>query len=292
MYPYINPYETLTLRQFNIDKIVSGLRVANAEGQTTHADVKGFSHVTTLFDKHSDVPTFGHPIIVDGQVFVDVRGIVGVSPDRQVRVKDKAEYQFRVLRAALELEWNKDEDFRDQLVSISDLPLEIYTKWFSEGITRRLGLGPETQAKLTAVAGFYYLQCVEGEVNERVWQRNVAIVARVTRIPAARLVEMFPEPLSFHSMTELTMYISEHLDDPRLGKMNNTLLYGILANGWYTQHGNEVMGVALEMPITWIACVYHAVGDRALRNSTIGRLLQRTKTDQSQFQRAILSLLR
>ena len=295
MYPYSNPYEALALRSYSIDKIVKELRLANVNGQVHSADIENFGFVRTLIDKKSDVPVFGHSVIFDETVYVDVRNLIGsVSANGEYRIKDRNEYNFRVLRAALEVSWSNDVDFRDNLISVSDLPLELYTKWFSEGITQRLGLDPETQAKLAVVAGIYYLGCVESEMNDKQWQRAVAMVARVTRIPAQRIVEWFPEPLSFHSVEELTMYLSQHLDNPRLGKMDSGLLYSILANGWFTHHGSEVMGTALEMPVTWIACVYHAVGDRALRNSRIGKLLQRVAKGDSgqQFQRTILSLFR
>tara|TARA_B100001057_G_scaffold463613_1_gene517787 strand:+ start:28831 stop:29712 length:882 start_codon:yes stop_codon:yes gene_type:complete len=293
MYPYQNSYEAIALRSYAVDKIISGLRLAKADRQLAGAETEGFGHVLTVVDKHSDLPFFAHPIVDGGDVYVDVRPLISVvSQHGDYRVKERAEYNFRVLRAAMELRWAESEDYRDQLTSISDLPLELYCKWFSENITRRLGLDAETQAILAGVAGFFYLSCVEKEMNDRVWQRNVAIVARVTRIPAGRLTQMFPDPISFQSLDELAMYMANEMDNPRLGKMNVGLLFSILTPGWFTHHGPEVMGVALEMPVTWMACVYHAVGDRALRNSNIGRLLQRTKADPAQYQRAILSLLR
>lgn len=295
MYPYNNPYEALVLRSYSTDKIVKELRIAGAQGQLRNAESKGLGFIKTLIDKNSEVPVFGHTVIFEDTAYIDVRGLISVtSSNGDYRIKDKAEYDFRVLRAALELSWNNDDDFRDNLLSISDLPLEIYTKWFSEGIAHRLGVDPETQAKLAIVAGMFYLGCIESEVNDKVWQRNVAIVSRATRVPAQRLLEWFPEQLHFSSVDELAMYIAQHLDNPRLAKMNSGLIYSILANGWFTQHGSEVMGVALEMPCTWIACIYHAVDSRALRNSRIGKLLQRSAKGDSaqQFQRAILSLLR
>jgi len=295
MYPYSNPYEALALRSYSIDKIVKELRIAKVNGQVHNADYKGFNFVRTLIDKKSDVPVFAHSIISEDEVYIDARSLIGtVSAGGEYRIKDKGEYNFRVLRAGLELHWNRDADFRDNLISISDLPLELYTKWFSEGITQRLGLDPETQAKLAVLAGIFYLGCAEPEMNDRAWQRSVAMVSRVTRVPAQRVIEWFPEPLSFHSVEELTMFMRSGLDNPRLGKMEPGLLFNILANGWFTHHGNEVMGTAIEMPVTWIACVYHAVGDRMLRNSRVGKLLQRvSKGDSaSDFQRAILSLFR
>jgi hypothetical protein len=295
MYPYNNPYEALALRSYSLDKIIQELRLADANGEVHRADRDNMRFVRTLIDKKSNVPTFGHPIIIGDVVYIDARSLVAAtSSTGEYRIKDQGEYNFRVLRAALEFNWSYDEDFKDALVSASDLPLELYCKWFSEGITHRLGLDPETQAKLAVLAGFFYLGCVEAEQNEKVWHRNVAMVARVTRVPAQRILEWFPTQLQFNSIEELTMYISNHLDNPRLGKMNPALLFGILSSGWYTQHGSEVMGVALEMPVTWIACIFHAVGDRNLRKSRIGQLLQRVdKGDRSElFQRSILSLLR
>ena len=295
MYPYNNSYEALALRSYALDKIIKELRLASANGEVQNADVPNMGMVRTLVDKKSNVPTFGHPIIIEDMVYIDVRSLVSVvSADGDYRIKDRGEYNFRVLRAALELYWSNDEDFKDSLVSASDLPLELYTKWFSEGITQRLGLDPETQAKLAVIAGFFYLNTVEGTINEVMWQRNIAMVSRVTRVPAQRVIEWFPNQLSFSSIEELTMYIREELNNPRLVKFDPALLFGILTTGWFTQHGSEVMGAALEIPAVWIACVYHAVGDRNLRKSRVGQLLQRIdKGDRTQlFQRSILSLLR
>lgn len=295
MYPYNNPYEALALRSYSLDKIIKELRLADANGEVQRAELDNMRFVRTLVDKKSSVPIFGHPIIIGDMVYVDVRSLVSAtSADGEFRIKDKGEYNFRVLRAALELQWSMDEDFKDELISASDLPLELYTKWFSEGITHRLGLDPETQAKLAVIAGFFFLGCVEGEHNEKIWHRNIAMVARVTRVPAQRILEWFPTQLKFNSIEALTHYIADELDNPRLVKMDPALLFGILTSGWYTQHGSEVMGVALEMPVTWTACIFHAIGDRSLRKSRIGVLLQRVdKGDRSElFQRSILSLLR
>lgn len=296
MYPYNYSYETLALRSYSIDKIVKELRIASTNHSAiVRAEGEGTQRVNVLVDKKSDVPAFGHPVIFDNRIFIDARGLVAVtSASGDYRIKDKGEYHFRTFRAAVELAWADDEDFADQLIGASDLPLELYTRFVSEGITQRLGLDPETQARLAAVSGFFYLATVEGQVNDKIWQRNVAMVSRVTRIPAARIVEWFPEPLFFESIASFTNYVSEHLDNPRLNKLDPALLYGILANGWFTQHGSEVMGAALEFPATWVACCYYAVGDRNLRNSRIGKLIQRTsKGDRDvMFQRSVLSLLR
>jgi len=254
------------------------------------------SGVLMLKDKMSETPSFAHPVKLEHAIVIDCRGLIANTDSMGgFRIKDQGEVDFRTIRAGIEHYWGMEEDNKDDLVTCSDLPLDIYTKYFSEGLTHRLGLDPETQGKLSVLAGLYYLSLCEEQMNDKTWQRNVAIVSRVTRVTASRIVEWFPEQLNFRTLEELTQYISgDALNNPRLRSVNPALIFGILGQGWFTQHGSEVMCAAIEFPPIWMACVFFAVDNRALRNSRISKLIQRSAKDGADelYRRALLSIIK
>lgn len=296
MYPFLSSYETLALRHFNLDAIHSGLREDSLRHELKPA-LGSFGYIKTVVNKHSNTPQFAHPVVInkDGEweCYVDMRGSVAqTSASGEFKVKDSREYNFRALRGALEHAWQMDE-VRDQLRVASDVPIEIYTRNISETLTQRLGLDPEHQAQLAVLAGFFYLGLFESSTDEKLYQKNLAIVARVTRVPASRILEWFPEPMDFENLEQFCYKAQEYIQTPRLKALNPPFMFAIFGNGWFTQNGNEVLCAALEFPPLWIACCYYAVDERAMRNSRIGKLLQRvSKGGQDRlFQRAVSTLI-
>lgn len=305
MYPILSSYETMALKPFVLDKILKGIATDNLRGELSNSDMKGIAPIRVLQRKDSDTPAFAHPVIVtnneinsiygdDRQVIVDVRTMVSATYEG-VKIRDAREYQFRLVRAALEQTWQHD-NARMDLQMVSDIPMAVYCRLISEALTQRLGLDPQTQAKLAALAGIFYCQLFEGLPSPEAMSRNLAVTARVTRIPVATILEWFPmmaeEQPVFSSLHHWCGFASEQIGNPRLNKLNPAFLFASLGS-WPSQSGNEVMQCALEFPPTWVAMCYMAVDERSLRNSRIGRLVQNfNKGDETRLlQRGVNQLI-
>lgn len=305
MYPILSSYETMALKPFALNQILKGIATDNLRGELSTSDMKGISPVRVLNRKESATPAFAHPLIVtnneisiiskgDRQVIVDARTMVSATYEG-IKIRDPREYQFRLVRAALEQHWQHD-NARMDLQVVSDIPMAIYCRYISEGLSQRLALDPETQAKLAALAGIFYCQLFEGLPSPEAMSRNLAITARVTRIPVSRILEWFPnmaeEQPTFTSLTHFCNYVVDQVANPRLGKLNPAFLFAAMGS-WPSQAGNEVMQCALEFPPTWLAMCYMAIDERSLRNSRIGRLMQGySKGDEARlFQRGVSQLI-
>lgn len=298
MYPLEQSRESLALRVQVTHKIVQGLRVDQTRdldngNDTVTWDLRTGGHklnMPMLVDKRSDTPAFFHPIKVDHNLISDARDLVSFGPDGNMRVRDHRELYFRTLRAALEQHWIQSDDNKEDFLIASDIPMDLYCKNFSESIARTLGLDPEVQAKLAAGAAYFYISLFGiREFETKHHQR----VARVTRIPIERLMEWYPGIHGFDSLHNLCQYLVEVIDNPRLQKLSPAQLFNMMGNGWVGAAPVEVSTAALEYPPLWIAMIIVAADDRALRNSRVGKLVNRLPRDKDprDFIRTIVSYI-
>ena len=282
-------YTTTPCQAYNMGAVEAGARRAALEGFVTNASNirHALSHsglkpnkvwVLTAGDKAT--PTFAHPLMVDSpgdvngekMVVIDGRPFTRISQhDGTTVVTGATEYEFQVLRAALQEAWIHGD--AHALMGLGTLGPIIYTRWISEGITRRLNLTPLEQLQIAVVAAaFYYELFGEVGTHESDQLKRATQVSRIVSIGADKVLEILGELPVMHTIRDLIEGIKRIIKSPRIEALSTVLLYGILGGSWFGANAREVVAVAIEFPPTFLAMVYTALTNRTYHRSFFAQL--------------------
>lgn len=293
------PYETTPCAQYVLDDVRKQLQRAMIDGHLqpmTLDNGKVVPHVYQVPPAASDVPGFSQPIqvtAVGGKSFIacDPRAFVRQGLDGVMKVTSHAEYQVLRVRTLLTYSWSKGH--AEELIGLSDLPLQAYSRWVSEAIVRRLGLSPAEQMQLTMLAAYFYLcQHVSGEpLSEREKTAWAARIARVTRVAADVVFRMLDEVPMMANVIDFTAACSSFVQSARLERFNAGLLYSMLGGSWFGANAKEIVAVAIEYPPTFLSLLYGSVVDRSFRNTGFTRLVEQMNRNNAHrlFQVALVS---
>lgn len=268
------------LRLYSTDKIRSAIISNISEGLSTDEG----SGVYLITKQHTDVQPFFHPILINGHddrlaVVVDVRPFTTVDRDGTIKIKNTTEYDFAITRAKLELIWNSD--CRTNLISISDITSNIYSKWIAEALARNFSLDPENQMRCNIIAGFYaWCQYRDGQLDEyddHAKAKAVAYVSKVTALTPINVKDHLEGIEFINDTVEFVDTLKSVLNNDPLEELNVRTFYTIVANNWRGAHANEVASLAVDYPPTLHAMVIAAGKDRTYRNTPIQMILDRNK---------------
>jgi len=280
MYPLETPYETTAFRSYDLDKILTELRISLASGHVRELG-DASDRTLLLLSKLSDCPVFHHPVLMDDYMVADVRALGKYSDETgNFIITKNSEYKLTINRAMSASYWRLSDENKDTLYSISDFPMRVFTAIISESITHRLALMPEVQAKVAVAAGLFFISQfnpADVELTEREWLRRVSATAKATRITVPMIMEWFPKPISFSSVSEFTHFLAgDTMDNPRLKKFDNALFFGIMSSIF--RGGSvapaEIVASSIEYPPGWMSIVSAATTERGLSKTPLGRKIE------------------
>lgn len=286
----ISPYDTTACRAYDTKVIQSTLQVATVDdellsdmetpsGRAIRANLKG---VTT---NSQSVPMFSHPmpfatgtLTKTTNTYLDLRGLVRVQRDGSYKVANATEYELLITRGLLTSHWVTSEDGPRDLSNLGDIAPQIYTRWLAQGITRRLGLSPQEQVKLTVVTTFFWYClfmkdiALGDEIPENEKRRIVTKLNNISQIPASLSFEIADQMTYMGDMNAYVAKVKEVVDSPRLNNLSAGILISMLGGSWFGVNAREVTAVAIEYPPTFLAIIYLALKERGYRKSTLGSL--------------------
>lgn len=281
-------YETSACSAYNMSAVYRGVKQAFIEDMLRPADSIAFGKaqdVWLLTPLDKTTPPFAHPIIdrlENGhkRIVIDVRACTRIDRDTgKLVVTSATEYEFAVLRAMLEEAWIHGN--AHDMMNFGPLPPKVFTRWISEGITRRLNLTPLEQLQVATICGIYYYQLFQNvdilkEESDRF--KVAGQVARVVNIGADKVLEIIEElrgmsDARLGTIVELVIAIRHVVKSPRVESLSRVLLYAILGGSWFGANAREIVAVSLEHPPTFLAIVYEAVTNRTYHRSFMAQLV-------------------
>lgn len=293
-----NPYLTLTGRNYVLNKINVEIETSFIKNELVRLpNTSAIIYMVT--GKNNNIPNFTHMVTVE--LSTDDR-VINVIDGRQFVKNSDNEYGFIVtatndygfarIRASLEVNLSEESDYRD-LYTSGDLPMFVYTQWFAESITRRLGLEPEAQLNISIIAAAHYISM---HTENGIWSDNdraryTTKIANATSIPAARILETLMNLDYISNLEEFVSYCHEEIDSSRIKPLNVGLIIQILASGagWRGANSKEIIAVALEHAPTWHAVVYSAIDERTYAKSKITEYVKRFRNKDT-IRNYVLSL--
>ena len=300
-------YETTLTRNYQMAKTRSDLiRAYISDDQSfTSKDVDGksFGGLKLLIQNAEDIPAIVHPLSFSDEpenrgladtVVIDVRSMVRPQAGTATyKVSNQHEYRFMLVRGQLSALWNRGQ--QEQLATAHTLPASVYGRWFSQGLTHRLGLTAEDQVTANLLSTCFYLNSFyhEEEIdNDHFAERRLLQLSRLTYTTPDQITHLKETFKTLITLEDLIDSLKQSIDNPRMDMLKYGLLIGILTYGWYGSNGKEIMAVAVEHPPAWIAVVMTALTSRVVKDSPVARLLTpftRKEVDQD-FLRAIARL--
>lgn len=284
-------YETTPCRDYVVDRIAATImkqRIVHPNGfdsVKTPIQQKVLSDCIFLNGTINEVPQFGHPLVVfeDDKhqdknfiVYGDARNFTRIGRENQeVIISARLDYDLLTLRTWLQMVWLKYSPM--DLLGISSYPITVYSRWLTEAITKKLALPPEVQMKVSVLVAYFYV-CMhyqgtdKAEVTEQQRQQIAQLVARATNVNAADVFNIIDGEDIYWTVSNLIDAFNRKGESIRFNEMNPAFLYTAISGSWFGQNHRELVAVAVEHPVTWLAICAKAVSERGFHNTIIGKV--------------------
>lgn len=277
----ISAYDAAICKHYRTDKIILEIKKSSALGEIVNFDPyplkPGIVAVTALA---KEIPPFSHPLTYDGSnIAIDVRGYTTLYTDGSMKINHSSmdEFKFHYLRAILQQYANAGHIV--DLRKINYLPATIYSNWIGRAIAQRLSLEPEAQMRTTIIAAvFYYGLFMDSKEIIRMDEsdkNNLANwVSRVTAISISEVLKVTNDLEPMVTLDDLVENLKNNGGSIRFEKLNKGLLVSMLSYGWYGNNSSEIVTVAIEHPVTWIAIIERSLNSRGYMSSAISKLVE------------------
>lgn len=274
-------YETTACSAYPLREIITALQKAKINGELKPVMTsKGLRLRDILYVSpySRSIPPFHHPIEVEdarGKKFyaIDQRPNCSLTRDGDIKISQSSNFEFLNLRAALEWLWNND--YREDLQFLGQVPFRSYSRLVSENIVRRLGLPADAQQSIAALTGYYY-QCLfmdqttadeDVKLKMAVRTRNYLSIPVEVTLP---LIETLPILGDLESYCEAVKSV---IPNPRLNNLNPAFMISISSGVWFGPAAKEVVAVGLEYPPAFLAMVFTALNDRTMHGAQMTKLV-------------------
>lgn len=273
-------YETTPCSSYHMGKVRNGIAHARLHGDMRMPQSIRFgdvSEVELLTSQDKETPIFAHPLFneFDGRKHITVDGRPFTRIDKttnNVVVTGTTEYEFLVLQALLQYYWMEGEI--QPFLATGPLPPKVFTRWVSDGITRRLNLTSLEQVQIAIVAGLYYYQLFGNNLSEEATKlKVVGQVARAVSASADKVFAIADKVPAMENIHGLVNGIKVAIESPRIDTLSPVLLYGILGGSWFGANAREVVAISLEYPPTFLAMIYESLENRAYHRSFFAELV-------------------
>lgn len=310
MYQIATAYDTLPYRGHSLKEITKALAMVAATGATKGVSFRNFPEqsnpkfVMLLCGEGQHVlmtPQFVHPVpVVDdtnGKVSmaIDVRTIVGFDMRQQTYfIKRLEELQFRTEYAQLAYFWYLNKNRRE--LSFHNQYAALFGNWLRDVVNRRLAISPAEQLQIAILGGLYFesqfFNGVDRELTEREINGIVSVVHRGLNVQATevyKLLELAEITLPIANLTDFTQLLERATGNVRLREVGPETIITLVEKTTSVENAGELCAAALEYPPAFIALVNRHLRDRMLKNTTLGRHIERVPTQaQHQMLRSVV----
>jgi hypothetical protein len=290
-------YETTPCRDYVVDKISAAIKKqiilhpAGFENVTAPVVDKPINGCRFLNPRVPEVPPFAHPMVVyydnnEFAVYSDVRNFTRIDREQNVVVSSRLDYDLAVLRTWMQRIWLVHSPL--DLLGLGHYPVMVYARWMTEAITKRLALQPDAQMRVSILMAYFYIcmfyeknsdtaHITRGSDDAFVFEQKelfkiATLIARATNVNAEEVLKVIDGVPVCANIQDLCKLLVEQGGSIRFQDFNPSLVYGIVSGSWFGQNHRELVAVAVEHPVTWMAILAKAVNERGFHNTIIGKV--------------------
>lgn len=276
----IDAFEATICKHYKVDRIKLEIQKSNALGELGQFDPYPLNAgIVAVTNKAKDIPPFSHPIDMGGWIVFDARGYTTLTADGNVKLNNGSmdEFKFHYLRALLQQYVNINNI--KELRKVSAFPALVFCNWIGRSLAQRLSLEPDAQMNATIIAGIYYYSLFEDSkdllsMDERDKNEMCNWVSRITTINLTEVLRVSNQLEPMTDIEGLVNNIKQYGGSLRYEKMNKGFLTYLLSHSWFGNNSSEIVIVALEHPVTWIAIIERALNARGYNNCAITKQVE------------------
>jgi len=307
-----SPYDTTALSFLPVEKIQQALRLAKIEGRLVSAsqplpvdDTWGAGTVANdrlwlvvsgiTGNQDPAFPPFQHPLSFTDtlgrlNMAIDLRAAVEQGEGGKLVIRNRngtLDAQQLLIRLKACWAWLQNPE---SLLNVSTLGAQIYTRWLTENINRRLGLGPEAIPGLMVLSGwFYYCSFITKEQYTPQWHANT--INRLTaslKFNQGLVSSVLVDAPYIADIRQFCQEAKAIIQVDQLALLDVKLVLQLAQNAWFGSAAKEAGAVALDYPPFFLSMLYGSLENRAYRNTALGLITERKEYAQlgKQFHQA------
>lgn len=246
-----------------------------------------FAHPLLISKNSSPKPVPGE----DGIYVIDGRGFIAMNRGGLTyRLTSGPTNDLSRLRLKLQKMWATQDPHL--LLDLGSYQVTVYSRWVTESLIRRFGVGPDTQMLVGIIVSYFYMcqfeptsvlqMYAKDTVKMETFKHRCAtVIARANYVKyeqARELIDRIENPIT--NAAELMLAINTHGDNMRLDKLDRGFLYTTIGSSWTGTNSRELCHTALEHPPTFLAMLAQGLLERGWKHTGIGRIaLEQDKTD-------------
>lgn len=301
---YKSPYDTtyLQLQRTNLTLLINKVSEAKITTNQFHEALSPGKKpvldipLLTIVPGLAEIPPFIHPITIEETskrktVIVDTRNSMRLQRDGDVSIQSLLDYNFSVARGILQCLWN-DENERVAVRNVGIIPMRLFARWITNNISIRRSLTLDAQLRVSIISAYFYFSLFTSpddyHMADADLSRCVSNIAKATFADAKMVYDIIgdnPKQMTIPllmNVGEFCNALVNHSQSLSLENMDSSFLYTVTGGSWFGANSREILAVALEHPPTWLAIVYTAAYERGYRNTSIGRMVQDLRKDDSE----------
>lgn len=227
---------------------------------------------------------FSQPIVLQhkGVTYVvsDVRAYASRTKDWMTDgefergVRNKTEYFLKKTRAVMELQWvaGNIERLRPKFKFAGS----VYAAWITQAINRVYALDMHDQARISAIAlYFYYTRFVD---ENKLTGHNLDIASnhsiKLTGLPAGEVYNIFENLPELPNVEAFCACLYGQIENVRLAHFDAAVLFTAVSTSYYGDDASDSLKIALEYPPAWIAIVVAVLMERGYKSSPLYKVIE------------------
>lgn len=291
----VTPYETFSLRNLNLAKTeekLKNLYITNYLYQFDKVEEDDKFVVLGLLGDYEDIPVFYQPFTLSltqkkTAIVVDVRPysrFLRQEGDKIFTIQANEQVNQLIFNAIFNGIWRDDPV---QVVSYSDIPMQVYGSLFADNLSKRLGLDAPTTLNIMATMQVFYTTRAYRNIKNLEEAEKQSIAMSLSRkmkvdLNTHKVILDAMTADDLENLSTVIGFISRQGWSTRLNNLNVKDIYNVLMNGWVGQ-GNpkETMMVALEFPPTFNSLVYLCARNNFYQKLPLGQIVKRLDRSNS-----------
>lgn len=293
------PQETTVLKGYNYAELTKSLQMTIAGKRGTPLEgSKG--DIQAIIKMDESIPSFSYPFKILDTLGRSIYCIDLRKAGRREFTYDEStntykpillsEANFLTNLALAEKVWiNNMNDFGP----IYNDACKVYAMLLAAKVAKRLVLGPEDQSELIVQFAYFFLTRTYKNPTLTDMEYN-AYCTKITHIFGYQLPEVQTyldafNKVNFENINELCDAIKVNSDNPKLKGFNFLLLITILNGSWFGSSNNQqLLGIAVEYPPTFISMVYRGLQERSFKNTDLVQMSLRLLNSAKQKQFSLI----
>lgn len=298
---FISPYDTKTASWMKVQSIQADMKTAKIEQRLVSANtpIPGIPDVRAAGP--SDNPrmyylvsgptgnaqetAFSNPI-----TFTDTLGKLNIVADLRtmltyedgvMSVRNRTammDCQQQIIR--MKTMWLWVNGRANDLLSISSLGMEVYARWLTEGVARRLGLNYDTIPRMMAYSAyFYYSQFYDAsDITPSLAMGKIIDQTKIKNTVVTDVMGyIIDNDIKLTGLDSFVANAKAVVGAEEFDILDTKQFIKAAGGAWIGAMSEEATGIATEYPPYFLSILYGSLNSNLYKNTAVGKILDRSE---------------